>query len=227
MSTIRRHIDDIKEKISNFHPTDDLNVPEEFILEKMNQVRETLIRREIETGKSLDEYYQFDCCYEIKCQKTACKINGITFTADKALYYIDTPEFIPGIDKPISFLGDQDGRQYSRLSFSGFMNQLFLGAAGTLPAYTIVGNKIWIKNPTVSGKVFACMNVLKKDPQNPCQDWDVPYPVPSRYNLELLVTKDILSSYGIYIDDNSDNKDDRIVTAQAYKQQQQAKKKDD
>jgi|GEM_PF-2288457 len=226
MATIKMHVSKIKEKITNFHPSNDLSVPDLFILEKMNDVRETLIRREQQVKNNLEMYYQYDCCYQIKCLKTSCTIDGVTFIADGALHYIEMPDLIPGIENPITFLGDQDGRKYSRLSLNSFLKQEHLGAAGMLPAYTIVGDKIWMKNATISGKLFACMNVLKKNPLSPCEDWDKEYPVPSTYNLELMVTKDILSSYGIHIDATSNESDDRNISSEVYKQYEQSQQQE-
>lgn len=218
--SLKLHVDKVFEKISNFHPTDEMDITEEFVIQKLLDVRATLIRQEQNRKKSLEPYYQHSCCHEMKCFKQSCVIGGVTFTSDHVHHYVDLPKTINGINNPIRYIGSDSGTRYSEVSLNTFLEIQHLEIGSFLPIYTRQGDKLLFRNTNTSGQIFVCLDMIPFDPRTLCEKdlTKVAFPVPSEYNLELLTTKDILSSMGIFIDETSNEDDDRSISDQTRKQ---------
>jgi hypothetical protein len=156
----------------------------------------------------------------MKCFKHSCTINNIEFTSNYVNHYVDIPETINGLSKPIRYIGNDSGKKYTEVTLTEFFEVQHLEVGSFLPVYTRQGNKLFFRNTPTSGQIFVCMDIIPFDPRTLCEtDYSkIDFPVPSEYNLEILVTKDILSSMGIFIDETSNEDDDRSVSDQTRKQ---------
>jgi len=89
MATLNQILHEIKEGDNSFHITDDYRIDDMLIIEKINDVRATLIRDEkARTGFIAGTYYQTDCCYEIICEDYSCDYNGVSISTGKPIYKV-------------------------------------------------------------------------------------------------------------------------------------------
>lgn len=177
-------------------PLKDLVKQKEWIADKMDGIRETLIRQEYnQKGKLDDRYYQMIDCTQISCLGRSCEINGQTVTATTDIYSGSLPGLVPGLmDKDIKFVSDA-GIQHTatRMNFKGFVKAKLQYVDDPF-CYSIIGSTIYLKNLPTDGLKFISMAGILTKPSTAC-NWKSTdlYPVPSAYKLKLLVKQDILS----------------------------------
>lgn len=197
--TLTRILHSVIEKYSQYKPTDDLDISEEFIIDKINDIRSTLIRDEYTTGKIDEKYYQRSCCWDIECYKQGCTIAGEWIPAGTVIYGVELPALITDVDwNDILFLGSSDWQKFHRKTLEAWMSNENNPWTGNMPIYTVIGNMAYIKNKDVigTGMKKVCGVFLLANPVESCdynKDETI-YPVPSEFKLELLVLKDILST---------------------------------
>lgn len=184
---------------------------DEYFLQKLNGIRSTLIREQLENKKFIeDAFYQFACCYSIVCEKTTCTINGNEVISDGKIFTVTLPDLMPGIgDKNITFFGDPN------ISVTGFdrktIDQFILSNDRIYslesPIYTQIGNKAYLKNLPVGVQVI-CMKAILNDPATACSyRANTAYPVPSYLKLRMLFRQEIATLIGIPIDNLNDTRD--------------------
>ena len=205
---LKNIVHSIIEKLSKFKPTDDFQIPYKFIVDKVHDIRASMIREEWRNKNLSQEYYQLVCCIDVECEKAGCTINGMFISEGTKFYKATLPKLLSGVgDDNLLYLGTIGLKnKYTRKSFDGWMNQAGNRWTAYNPNYTIIENEAYLKNlPTALKRI--CILAILDTPQTAC-DWNdetSEYPVPSEYRLEMLVVKDILSTWGIVTDEMNDS----------------------
>jgi hypothetical protein len=170
----------------------------EYIADKCDSMRETLIRDELVSRKYIDDgFYQFITCSEVNCLSNICVINGIEIKSNTDIFLVSLSPLVTGLMRRElkSVMSQSMENTFMRVNFSNFINyKPQYSKPG--PLYTIVGNNMYLKNlPTKSTKFISYLGIHQK-PSTVCNYKDTdPYPVPSSYKLKLLVKQDILSTF--------------------------------
>lgn len=228
--TLPRLLHSIIEKYSQYKPTDDLDISEEFIIDKINDIRSTLIRDEYNMGKVDEKYYQRSCCWDIKCYEQGCNIGGEFISAGTVIYGVELPPLITDVDwNDILFLGSPDWQKFNRRTLDAFISNAHNPWTVNSPIYTVVGNTAYIMNKDViqTGMKKICGVFLLANPVESC-DYNLDetiYPVPSEFKLELLVLKDITST-GYKGDVLSDAQESQIDPRDVKESQQNLKQQE-
>lgn len=189
----------ILEALYKHNIPDDADISLEYVKKKINDINVRLIEEQYRAGLSLDGFYQKMCCIEVKCEQTACTVDGIVIPSGDVLWYADIPMLNQKIgNKNIIFLGLMNmEKPFRRMTFSGYTSNAKLDwLKGT--EYTIIGNKVYFKHLPTSGIKYICLVGILADPTTSCS-WDEEkmYPTPDPYKLELLVKQDILSTFAV------------------------------
>ena len=212
----------IKEELSGYHITDDSLFTDEYLIDKINGVREVLIAEQFKEGGIDGQFYQTLCCLEVKCHTQGCTLNGKFYKSGSTYFYIDLPALIMKVGmKNIMYFGlDDYYTQFTRMSFDGYMSSNSALWTGRMPTYTVVDGKALMKNIPTPGLKYICIMALLSNPVDAC-NWDdnQDYPVPDIYKLELLVKKDIMSMYGIVGDEINDARDIKGVIKESQNRQ--------
>jgi len=207
--SLRDIVNSVKEALTGFNITDDTLYDDMYLQDKIIDVRNTLIKQEIEAGKNMDAYFQFICCLDIKCLETTCTVGGITVGDGDFKYYIDLPKLNENIGKKaIKYIGLSDLKTpASLMSIQGYISLGGSRYTSNLFSGTRIENRIYLQNIT-PGLTVLCGLLLLDNPQESCDfNKDSNFPVTDVYKLELLVKKDILSTFGINPDQVSDSMD--------------------
>lgn len=194
--TLTRIVHSIMEKYSQYKPTDDLELPPEFLIDKINDIRATLIRDEYNNGTIDEKYYQKLCCLDITCEENGCTIGGEFITTGSSISIVELPPLITDVDwNEIIFLGSPEFQKYHRKTLDAWISNEGNPFTNGMPIYTVVGNQVYLRNKITQGMKKVCGVFLLSNPVDACDyDKDVDnYPIPSEYKLELLVLKDLLS----------------------------------
>lgn len=208
--SIIRIISAVKEELSQYKLSDDFPIDPEYLIDKANDVRATLIRDEFRNGNVNGKFYMKICCLDIICEKEGCTINGKFYNSGSLLWTMKLPALVSGIGWfDISYLGS-DGFEdnFKRYNLQGWMNLEGNIMTGTKPAYTIVGDTAYFKNLPTQGIAKVCMVGVPYNPVSICnykKDTDE-YPVPSDTTLQMLMKKDILSTYHVVPDPHQDGR---------------------
>lgn len=170
----------------------------EYIADKCDSIRETIIRQEFERKRYLDDaFYQVVDCNELECLQKTCTINGVSVVSDTDIYVVNISPLVTGLHwQELKFVSTQAmNTVFMRRSFASFINYKTQYTKGG-PIYTIVGNDMYLKNLPTSGMKFISYAGILSKPSTAC-NWKETsyYPVPSPYKLKILVKQDILSTY--------------------------------
>jgi len=197
MAILREIIDDVIEKYTQYKPSDDLEVPEAFIIKKINDVRATLISQLAKQGRLDESFYQRICCLDIVCEEQGCIINGEFYGTENIIYSVVLPELITdiGINEPIRFLGSNDWKSFNIIGLDNWRTIENHPLLQNSPSATRLGNKVYIKNLITPGMRKICAVLLIMNPVDVCDYNELidNYPVPDPYKLSLLVVKDLMS----------------------------------
>ena len=208
--SLKKIVYSIKEALEGYNITDDTVYSNEYIADKVKDVRSTMIIDEIRNNIVDDGNYSQYCCLEVQCQNKSCTINGQTITSDEIEYYVELPRLVPNTGwNNIKYFGLIDMKTpFSRKNVDGFLSLDGNKWTGKDPAYLVVDSHAYLANLPSSGIKFLCMIALLDDPIDEC-DWDEDddYPVSDVFKLEMLVKKDILSTFGIRADVEQDSRD--------------------
>jgi hypothetical protein len=206
----------ILESLYGHNIIDDYNISIDFIKAKINDVNIRLQEEVFKQHDSLEAFYQKQCCIEVVCEKTSCVIEGEMVSSGDVVWYSEIPSLNPKIGwKNISYLGKSDMlKGFKRVTFSGFMSGAQLDWTRG-PIFTIVGNKIYFRDLPTTGTRMLCMVAILANPILACNfNEDQPYPTPDAYKLELLVKKDILSTFPAMPTDEIQDSRDNVGATQ-------------
>lgn len=208
--TLRHIVYRIKEELSGYIITDDNPFDDDYLIDKINTVREVLIKDHFKTEGIEGMFYTNICCLEIKCEENGCYLDGTYYRAG-TVYSVELPDLISSVGwRNILYFGGVDKQSpYTRKTLDGFMSSSGALWTGHTEMFTIIGSKAYIKNLKTAGQLYVCLTGLLKDPRQACDYLDgvTAYPVPDVHKLELLVKKDIMSMYGIMGDVLHDGRD--------------------
>lgn len=176
-----------------------LDQKEEYLYDKINGIRASLIRETLKEDGSLDSSFYQDYGFDVETLQEF----HFNITSSVKTFYLDLPFLVPGIGmKSLRYVGDDD---FTTPGFKiGSMSEM-QSSDGALytsqkPIASVIGNKCILKNiPKGTRKLFVIGLYM-----NPLDvvgfDENSPYPVPSTYKLEMLVKKDLLSTWGFPLD---------------------------
>ena len=218
--------DKIKPKLSD----DTLLPDEEWILDKMNDVRANIIREVFTQTRKLDDMlYQQRDCIELECREIVC-VTDLPYRSERGesisdrdiksgdiQYFIHLPELQGGIGwHNIKYLGLSDYKTgFERKSLIGFNNHEGALYTGREPAYTITdgiqsengGPEALVRNAPTAGVKFLGIIAIFSGPTTLCDtrlEDDYPLTDDLINRLELLVVRDILSTLGLPLDAYND-----------------------
>jgi hypothetical protein len=208
--TLNQIIDSIKIDLKVFVDDHWLANLDEFLADKIMGINQTLIRKEFrEIGFADEIYYQVHNCLEVTCHHNTCVIDNITFNFKGDLYKVEYPKLLTGIgDQNIKYFGLMDMMtNFDRGSFDSLRAISYRRYSSDEPVYTTVSNYALIRN-LPKNVARLTMIGLFSDFTDPCTfnvETDM-YPTPSEYNLELLVKKDLLSTWNIPFEEKNDTR---------------------
>lgn len=191
-----------------------------YIIDKIHSIRATLIREEYTTNKKIDKQFYIKYDSTVICQRNTVTINNIVFTSRSYLYTLALPALVQDIDdKGIIYVGNDDySIEFTKKTFSGFNASIYNLYTSSRPIYTLFGNTLLLKN-VPKGMLSVTSYVLPYDPTEVTGfDNDSNYPCPSIYKLELLLKKDLLSTWGLPLDVLKTENDESIATSQQVQQ---------
>jgi hypothetical protein len=213
--TLKKIVDLLVEELQQYKPTDDFPITKKIIIDKVNDARAAIIKREFDqSGKVNASYYQSICCNEIKCITQGCTLYGEYIPSGEVIWYVDLPSLINTVGElNLLYIGPDDyKRNWSLLNFQSWMNVSANLATGHLPAGTLIGSRIYLKNLPTQGITFICIMALLYNPTTAC-NWkdDSIYPAPDDLTIQTLVKKDINSVYPILPDNDQDSRNPDIT----------------
>lgn len=212
----------IKEELSGYIISDDNLFTDNYLIDKINGVREVLIAEQFREGGIDSQFYQSLCCLEVKCHNQGCTLNGKFYKSGSTYFYVELPSLITKVGmKNIIYFGlDDFYTEFTRMSFDGYMSSDGALWTNKKPLYTVIDGKAIMKNLPTPGLKYICINALLSNPISSCNyDDNEDYPVPDVYKLELLVKKDIMSMYGIVGDEINDARDIKGIIKQSQNKQ--------
>ena len=198
MATLNQILHEIKENDSSYFLNDDYRIDDMLIIEKINDVRATLIRDEIaRNGFIQDRYYQTNCCAEIVCEVDSCEYNGVKIPIGEPIYKVKLNPHITSIGgREVKYVGNPAiGLNIQLVTFTSFMASDGRMFTNDKPIATIVGDELWLKQLPTPGMKFLCLTELLQNPTQAC-DWNndtTEYPVPSKSKLIDMVTYRIMA----------------------------------
>ncbi len=219
--SLKKIVYSIKEELTGYNITDDVVFSNEYLIDKINDVREVIIKEHFKESGIDGQFYQTICCLEVKCFEHGCTLNGKFYKSGSIYWYVELPALIESVGwKNIMYFGLDDFKtQFARNSFDAYLSNEGALWTSKMPIYTVVDGKAILKNLPTPGLRYICIMALLQNPQDAC-NWDEesPYPVPDVHKLELLVKKDIMSLYGVIPDEKHDARDMKGVPTQSQNQ---------
>jgi len=197
-----------------------------YIIDKIHAIRASLIRESLNDTKHIDKQFYTLWQGEITCQHRSVTINNLVFTSKTDLYTATVPTLIQDVgERNISLLGDDTfSMTFIMKTLSGFQASLYNIYTHGMPLATLVSNTLLLKNVPKS-MIVVYGYILPYDPTEIdgfTNDSD--YPCPSIYKLEMLLKKDLLSSWGLPLDVLKTENDESIPTSQMGRQQSKQEK---
>lgn len=217
MKPLKYIIDAVKIDLKQYTDDDRISYLDDYLIEKADDIRATLIRAEYVTDGRLDEkYYQSTCCIEVECLNQGCVINGTTIPSGTVIWKADLPSLISGVGYyDLKYLGLDDYQTpFKRVSLTSFTN-----SGGDIwnqkdVYFHITGNTAYFKNLPTSGIKFICGIGLWAKPTSLCNyklATDI-YPVPSTNKLQVLMRMDVLKSWGYVLGDTKHTGKDETLS---------------
>lgn len=198
VKTFNDTVDSIEYSLSNYQLNGDFRITKEFIRDKVIDIRAAVVREIKNRNKSVpSEFYQ-------ERVLTVTPGTDRKFINENIEATVTLPEIIHSIaPEDIAYFGVQSfKRKFDRHSIEGLLTLEYADFTSQRPAFAVLGNKAYLKNmPTAGMKKVSVIAVWS----NP--DGDKPFPMPREYKIEVMAKKDILSSFGIRIDETKDELD--------------------
>lgn len=214
-------IDSILQEVTRFSMTDDnaFAIAQEFISDKIDGYRATILTPYANAKYSLDSCYQIVNCITPTCLGVSCMVGDIELKATSEIWVADVPELLE-LQGAIKYFGSYDlTRSFVKTSLLAMaQSENRWGRRSNM--YARVGNKFYFKDRDAHTK-FTLIGIFS-NPSGVCgfNDTD-PYPLPKalEQQLELLVKKDLFTMLSIPLDVLNDGQD--VVQQQAQQKQQQ------
>lgn len=191
----------LRERLSNYFPTDDLDISDELIEDSLLDGRATVIRDAWKEKRMIDNiYYTEYKGLEIKVKR----YNDI----DPPELYSDIPVLIDKLpNNGILFIGTNDRRKaYEIVSMMNFNSTKGRQFTSEEPVVTIIGNKIYYKNTDITQKYARFIAVFYDPREVPSFD-GVLVPPTMIKKVEYLSFNDLIASYNIPKDIKDDAAD--------------------
>lgn len=232
MKTLTRHIYSIKEKLSSFNLSDDIDslIDNEFVADILADVNQKLIFDTYMKNQLTSDLYTPMCCLKVECMSEAeCLIAGITVPSTGIIHYVEIDNLVQGIplDIAIRYIGlsDYNSPIFVAKSIAQFMTWEHRGISRHKPVGFMIGNKMYLKNLEnfTSSLTFLCMLALIAQQQNVCSfvDDETPYRTPDPMKLEYLAFQQIAIAKGLRGGDEINNTNPDNNQQQRVQQQQQ------
>lgn len=201
--------DSILEALTNYNVTDDFRIDADLIKQKVLDFRASIIYDELRAGAVDDSYYQRYVVGLSECVSDQITIGNHTFDLKPSYRQVIFPSLIAG---KISYFGSADFKiRFTRRSLLQFLTSEGSRYTGGSPMFTVIGNTAFVKNlPSAGNKVFMMVGIFL-DPRDVDLDEESDFPVPDASKLELLVKRDILSTYQINLDVLNNTKDEALA----------------
>jgi len=210
-------IDGLIQEVSKFSMTDDnsLSIAQEFISDKADTYRATILKTHSNSKGNLDSCYQIVNCLKPVCLGVECVVSGITLKSDTDIWEVEIPELLD-IERSIKYFGSFD--MQNAFTRTGLVSM----ARGNnrwgrkRNQYAKIGNKLYYKGS--SSAIQLSLIGIFSSPSGVCgfNDTD-PYPLPKSLEgqLELIIKKDLFEMLRIPLDVLSDAQD--VMPAQTQK----------
>lgn len=215
-------VDSLLQEVSKFKMVDDngLALAREWLGDKIDSYRATVIKRAIEEKKNIDSCYQIIPCLDVECVSYDCVIEGIEVKASTSLYKTKIPELLD-IEGVIKFFGFHD-------MITPFTKNQFYELAQSqsrwgrpVRKYSRIGNELfWIN---YEGNRKMLLIAILANPLDACEsDSTDVYPLGKEHEqtLELLVKKDLYQMLNIPVDNTNDTVDNQGAMPRQKQQQQ-------
>lgn len=213
--TIDEIVYSILERLSGFNLTDDFRISPLQIEKLAGSVRETLIREEFKAGMLSSDYYQRYDCVKLTKGERSCK-HLETSVVQYEGHSGSIPSLISGVGNANLILVQIGQNAYSPLPPQVFFSNYNFGYGRKIRTYTIIDEIMFAKGmEECSGEnIYAAIIALFSDPLSVMTCGvnrnKMKYPVPSDYKLEILMMKDILSTFNISPDVLNNTRDDTV-----------------
>jgi len=189
-----------------------LSGKEEWIKDKIKDVRNTLAREEFSNNKYIDPKYYTKLDLLVECDVKTVTVGKTTITSNVKLARIELPPLISRVGEPVTYIGDDNilTPGFYITSLSGLNSSDAAQFVSMKPLAARVGPYVYLKNMPAgmtNATVIAALNDPTDDPNYSDDD---PFPVASEYKLELLVKQDILAGWNIPLDVLHNENDDSI-----------------
>ena len=187
-----------------------------YLIDKIHAIRSSLVREAYRNTKRIDKQYYALWQGEVTCIQRSVTIDTITFQSNKSLYMVELPTLIQDIGKlAVGSVGNDDfSEEFTMKSLKGFRASAYNVYTSGSPMASFISNTLLLKNvPEKMIAVFAY--ILPYDPTEVLGFTnDSDYPCPSIYKLEMLLKKDITSTWPFLLDVNKTGNDEAIPTTQ-------------
>lgn len=171
----------------------------------VNNMRSQLMKDRYEKQGFLEpQFYQFADSLEVVCSK----VTGMGVWGGDSELIVDVPQ-LSGMmgHKAVSYLGSPDRKNpYRYVTFNNVEYVRFEKYTGNAPCWTLLGNRIYIRNPVEPGlgtiAIAACFDIpyvtvegkVTADVNDPLIDYEYPLPNILVNKLELLAYNDLIQS---------------------------------
>ena len=203
----------IWEKLTHFNITDDERITKPLIRDWVISARSTAMKEIYRELKYLPDGF-YTMIRDLPLQR----LNpDVTKTRE---YYVTIPKLDSGIDDyNVQYFGPDDLMlNYNRLPMTAFMTVGRCRYTGDDPYYVVQENRILVKNPADGVKRLTLIGVTERPVMI---DGIEKFPIPQtiQMKIELLVFKDISSTFGVPIDILNDAANMQVGPQQNGKQQ--------
>lgn len=212
MKTLDQYAESIMISLRQVTDESYLSGKEEWIKDKIKDIRSTLAREEFNQNLHVDPQFYSKMDITVECDIKSVDLGKVTIQSTTKLARIELPPLISRIGDPVKYAGDDNvfTPGFNIISLSGFNSSDAALYTSMKPIAVRIGPFLYLKNMPV-GMSNATVIVALDDPtDNPnYEDTDV-FPVSSPYKLELLVKQDILVGWNIPLDVLHNENDDSI-----------------
>lgn len=198
VKTLNDIVDSVEYSLSNYQLNGDFRVTKEFIRDKVIDIRTAIVREIKNRNKSIPPAFYEERIFDVSPGPDK------KFMQEEIEATVTLSEIIHSLGfEAVMYFGVQGfKRKFDQHSIEGLLTLKHDEYTGLRPAFAVLGNKAYIKNmPTAGMKKVSVLAVWA----NPLED--KLFPMPRDYKIEVMVKKDILSSFGIRIDEQKDELD--------------------
>ena len=199
--TLNQIIETLMEELSSFKINDDFPIDPDMLKDTVVGINGTLMREEYDRlGYLSEQFYKPYFCHQVECLGMSCTINGIVIERQFPIYRVTMEILQTGIGwSDVLYFGLSGMRKnFHRVSVGELATINDRTFTAKRPAYAKAGSDFWIVNLPTTGTRLLTSMVIYADPRKSpgWSDETSIFPTPSNYKLELLVKKDIYSSWG-------------------------------